>query len=117
MDTDGGVELQRTGDPESVEVNLTKFPKAYSRYQQVAGNELRLAKYGGKGCMDALNKMVQGRGPVAIVYKQRKKFGKEAASHFISGVIRDYRMAARVKLLKEFPDLKAYYDVHRKSVR
>jgi hypothetical protein len=102
---------------DGVSIDLRNYPKAYSRYIELAGNELKSDQYGvpidpltGKGLMGALNDLVTGKSPMSVVYNMGSDGpdGDKAAA--IRNMVTKYRSAAKQELLKEFPDLKAEYN-------
>lgn len=88
---------------EGVSVDLTNHPHLYSRYVELAGNELKLIQHFNKGCKDYLNDVVQGRGPKGIEY--RNFYNNEGKAKIIKDTMDEYREAAKIELLKESPEL------------
>lgn len=88
-----------------VDVNMREFPGALDRYRQLAGNGLRLDLYGNRGFRDALNDMVEGRGPLAEQYRAAPDFGRNSKASIIAGVRDVYRDRARDRVMAEYPDL------------
>jgi hypothetical protein len=97
--------IGRTVTFNGVEVNMREFPGALDRYRQLAGNGLRLSLYGDRGFRDALNDMVEGRGPLAEQYRNAPDFGRGSKSSIIAGIRDVYRNAARDRVLEEYHDL------------
>jgi hypothetical protein len=93
-----------------VDVPMREFPGALDRYRQLAGNALRLDLYGGRGFRDALNDMVEGRGPMAEQYRNAPDFGRNSKSSIIAGIRDVFRDRARERVLEEYPDLKEFVD-------
>lgn len=104
-----GIE-RRVHFPGGVEVNMREFPGALDRYRQLAGNGLRLDLYGGRGFRDALNDMVEGRGPLAEQYRNAPDFGRNSKTSIIAGVRDVFRDRARERVLSEYPDLAAFVE-------
>jgi hypothetical protein len=80
-------------------VNLRNVnPAALDRLRVLAGNELGLPAYGGKGLADALDEMVQGQGQYGRHFLASSDEGRERA---IRQVATAYRAAARRALLAD----------------
>jgi hypothetical protein len=94
---------------DGVTVDLTRdeFKGAYSRYAQLAGNELEHPAWG-KGCMDFLNDVVTGHSPMSAAYSMRSDGPDGGKAQFIRSAISQYRELARKQLLEEYPELAAY---------
>jgi hypothetical protein len=94
---------------DGVTVDLTReeFKGAYSRYAELAGNELQHPAWG-KGCMDFLNDVVTGGNPVSPVYDMRSDGPDGGKADFIRATVSQYRELARKQLLEECPNLAAY---------
>ena len=107
----GGIERRQSLS--GVEVNLRDFPQALDRLRQLAGNALRRPEYGNLGLRDALNEMVQGRGPQGERYQAAPDFGRDSKAAMIRGVAEVYRSHARDQVLAEFPDLRRLVDARR----
>lgn len=90
---------------DGVEINLKNYPEIYSRYVKLAGNELELDKYEGKGCKDFLNAVIEGDSQYSPIYETYSEGAEGEKSGFIRRVVNDYREAARAELLEEFPSL------------
>lgn len=104
---------------EGVPVDLHKDPAMYSRYLQLAGNELRNAGLGDLGAKDALNAIVSGEHPMSAVYQMlpdtaSPSQGGKAA--MIQDIVNSYRGQARDQLLEEFPKLRAQVDDKREAL-
>lgn len=82
-------------------------PAALDQFRRWAGNELPLPAFGGKGLADALDEMVQGRGPYGAAYARASDEGKERA---IKQAAMVFRRAAREALLDD-PRFSALADV------
>ena len=85
-------------------VNLKEDPKIYSRYVQLAGNEIKdpLTNMGTK---DALNALVSGTHPLSSIYNMRTDGPDGGKAVMIQDIIRAQRDRAKQQLVKEFPDL------------
>lgn len=97
-----------------VTVDLSQYPKAYSRYVELAGNELKHPAWN-LGAKDFLNAVVTGKHPMSAVYQLRSDGPDGGKDVFIRDTISKYRDMARTQLLKEFPDLAR--DVADKQVK
>ena len=91
---------------DGVGINLDRYPGAYSRLAELAGNALKLPKYGNKGAMDALNDIVQGKSMFSPIYDLRSDGPDGGKMTFIRDVISTYREAAKDQLLDEFPEIR-----------
>jgi len=85
-------------------VDLAQRPEAYSRYVQLAGNELKSPAWG-VGAKDMLNQVVSGTHPLSSVYNMLSDGPAGGKEHFIRNQIDTYRDQARQQLLKEYPDI------------
>jgi len=94
---------------DGVTVDLTRdeFKGAYSRYAELAGNELKHPAWG-QGCMDFLNDTVTGKSQMSPVYDMRSDGPDGGKAQCISSTISQYRELARKQLLEEYPRLAAY---------
>jgi len=94
---------------DGVTVDLTRdaFKGAYSRYAQLAGNELKHPAWG-KGCMDFLNAVVTGKSDLFEAYALRSDGPEGGKAECIRSTIAQYRDLAKKQLLAEYPNLAAY---------
>ena len=94
---------------DGVTVDLTRdeFKGAYSRYAELAGNELKHPAWG-KGCKDFLNDVVTGKSALSAAYDLRSDGPEGGKAEFIRSTISQYREMARKKLLEEYPELARY---------
>jgi hypothetical protein len=102
---------------DGVTVDLTRdeFKGAYSRYAQLAGNELKHPAWD-KGCMDYLNDVVTGKGEMSAVYDMRSDGPDGGKSEFIRATVAEYRQLARTRLLEEYPALRAYVETKKAAL-
>jgi hypothetical protein len=102
---------------DGVTVDLTRdeFKGAYSRYAQLAGNEFKHPAYE-KGCMDFLNDTVTGKSPASATYDILSDGPDGGKAMFIKARISEYREMARVKLLEEYPELRAYVEEKKRAM-
>lgn len=89
---------------DGVSVDLKRYPEAYERYVQLAGNELKHPAWG-VGAKDMLNQVVSGTHPLSAVYQIRSDGPEGGKDVFIRDTIRQYRELARKQLLEEYPAL------------
>jgi len=87
-----------------VTVDLNQYPGAYSRYVELAGNELKHPAWK-MGAKDLLNAIVTGKHPLSAVYRIRSDGPEGGKDFFIRDIISKYRELARAQIVKEYPDL------------
>lgn len=91
---------------DGVMINLDRYPGAYSRFVQLAGNGTTDPRYGvpmpGVGAKDYLDNMVSQNSPASIRYRLLSDEGK---ADMIKSVVSQYRTAARRQLLEEYPEI------------
>lgn len=97
---------------DGVTVNLERFPGAYSRFVELAGNEIKHPAWD-KGAKDFLNELVTGNHMLSPVYEMRSDGPDGGKSDYINKILNDYRDLAREQLLREYPELKL--EVERKK--
>lgn len=97
-------------------VDLKKYPKAYTRYVELSGNELKHPAWN-LGAKDFLNKVVSNSHPMSAVYNMRSDGPEGGKDVFIRDTIRSYREMARRQVLKEFPEIANEVKVKREKVR
>lgn len=103
---------KKTVSFDGVNVDLTRFEGAYSRYVELAGNEAKSMAWQ-KGCMDFLNQVVTGAHPLSELYRLKSDGPEGGKADFIRAAIMDYRRMAREQLLKEYPEIRQH--VNEKS--
>jgi hypothetical protein len=85
---------------EPVQIDFGHEPELYWKYVELAGNGAKHPMTG-KGVMDTLNEMVQGKGPLGLVYKEAiRQKGWDGAAEVIDRIIRDGRDLAAIELSK-----------------
>jgi hypothetical protein len=101
---------------DGVTVDLTRdeFRGAYSRYAQLAGNELKHPAWN-QGCMDYLNGVVTGKSPMSAAYDIRSDGPDGGKALFIRAAVAEYRELARKRLLEEYPNLRTYVEEKKRS--
>lgn len=87
-----------------VNVDLNNYPGAYSRYVELAGNELLHPEYG-LGAKDLLNQVVSGEHYLSDIYNQGTDGADGTKADMIDAIITDYRRLAREQVLEEFPEI------------
>lgn len=99
-----------------VTINLEKYPAAYSRYVQLAGNELKHPGWG-LGAKDLLDQVVSGRHGLSQVYQMYSDGPDGGKADFIKKQLNDYRTMARRQLLNEFLELRNEYEDKQLELR
>jgi len=87
-----------------VNVDLNNYPGAYSRYVELAGNELLHPEYG-VGAKDLLNQVVSGEHYLSDIYNQGTDGADGTKAEMIDAILTDYRRLAREQVLEEFPEI------------
>jgi len=90
---------------DGVTVDLDRYPGIYSRYLELAGNELKHPAWR-MGAKDYLNALVTGKHPMSQIYNIRSDGPDGGKAGMIASVVSDYRKMARDQLLKEYPALR-----------
>jgi hypothetical protein len=85
-------------------VDLGQHPQIYSRYLELAGNELKHPAWG-LGAKDLLNAIVSGDHPLSAVYQIRSDGPDGGKELYIRDILNQYREMARRQLIQEFPEL------------
>jgi hypothetical protein len=89
-------------------VDLSRDPKLYDRYLELAGNALKLPGPGGDvGLKDRLNSLVSGSDPMSPIYNMLQGGTDGGKEVMIRGIADQYRRAARDQLLNESKPLAA----------
>lgn len=96
---------QKSTNFEGVSIDMDKYPKAYERYVQLAGNELELPQYEDLGCKDFLISLVNGQSGYSPIYDMLSDGPEGGKAEYIQNIINTYRSYARARLLDEFQDL------------
>lgn len=91
---------------DGVTIDLSHYPQAYSRYVQLAGNELKHPAWK-LGAKDLLNQVVTGQHPLSSVYRLRSDGPEGGKDFFIRDIVSKYRELARAQLRKEYPAIDA----------
>ncbi|TXH13845.1 MAG: hypothetical protein E6R03_10600 [Hyphomicrobiaceae bacterium] len=113
------LKIKKKQDFEGVPVNFRDYPEVYEEYQILAGRELALPKYGNKGCKDYLDSLVSGNSPQSKAYARMSDGEEGGKSNYIRKIIRDYRSAARDKIMKDprFSDFQLFIDKGQRAKR
>lgn len=86
------------------QVDLKRFPEAYERYVELAGNKLKDPAWG-LGAKDLLNAIVNGKHPLSAVYRLRSDGPDGGKDIYIQSIVNRYRELARTQVLKEYPEI------------
>lgn len=108
LDTGGSLSIAMPGvqvNFNGVTANLKNYPGAYSRYLQLAGNELVHPAWG-TGAKDLLNAIVTGHHPLSQVYDIKSDGPDGGKETFLRDIVNQYRKMARTQLLDEYPQLR-----------
>jgi hypothetical protein len=108
----GAVKRQASFDGVTVDLTRDEFRGAYSRYAELAGNELKHPAWD-QGCMDYLNDVVTGKSPMSAAYEILSDGPDGGKDTFIRTTIAEYRQLARTQLLDEYPALQFYVDAKK----
>lgn len=90
-------------------VDLSRNPQAYSRYVQLAGNELQSPAWG-MGAKDLMNAIVTGNHPLSVIYNMRSDGADGGKYVMLRDLMEQYRKQAKSQVLEEFQDLKDKVD-------
>lgn len=101
---------------DGVTVDMTRYPEAYSRYLQLAGNELKHPAWK-MGAKELLNKLVTGKHPLSQVYQVRSDGPDGGKADYIKKTINEYRALARDQLLREFPEISTEVGLKKQEKR
>lgn len=91
-------------------VDMGRYPHAYSRFLELAGNELKHPAWG-LGAMDLLNQVVSGNHILSQSYQIRSDGPDGGKEGFIRDVMSQYRELAKRQILEEFPEIKREVDI------
>lgn len=94
-----------------VQIDLGRYPQAYQRYVELAGNKWKDPAWH-LGAKDLLNKIVTGKHTLSAIYKTKQDGAEGGKAVFIQHMITQYREHARHQLLKEYPEIRK--EVERK---
>lgn len=96
----------KTPGGEPVSVDLSKYPRAYSRLLQLSGHEIESPAWG-VGLKDLLNSIVDGTHPLSQVYAIKSDGPEGGKETMIRHLIGQYRDLAKAQLLDEYPSLRS----------
>ncbi|WP_369326504.1 hypothetical protein AB6N01_20480 [Alcaligenes nematophilus] len=103
---------------DGVRINLDRYPGAYSRFVELAGNATTDPRYGvpmpGLGAKGYLDEMVSGEGASSVTYRLLSDEGK---ADMIKNVVSKYRASARRQLLEEYPEIAEAIKDKREAAR
>lgn len=94
---------------QGVNIDLNNYPGAYSRYVELAGNELVHPNYD-MGAKDLLNAIVSGEHFLSDVYNQGTEGVDGTKAEIIDAIVGEYRKLAREQVLQEFPEIQGEID-------
>ena len=94
---------------QGVNIDLNNYPDAYSRYVELAGNELKHPNYD-MGAKDLLNAVVSGEHFLSEIYDQGTDGADGTKAEIISSIVSEYRKIAREQVLQEFPEIQGEID-------
>lgn len=107
-----GVErIDKKSMVEGVAINFRDWPKVYTRYAQLAGNELKHPAWK-LGAKDYLDAVVEGRHPMSPIYTKLSDGPDGGKADFIRATIRDYRKLAQAAILAD-PAFRDFKDAWR----
>jgi hypothetical protein len=97
-------------------VDLSQHPKAYARFVELSGNQLKHPAWG-VGAKDLLNSIVQGNHPLSAVYQMRSDGPDGGKAIFIKDILRQYQDLARRQVRDEFPEVAAEVETKKQTAR
>ena len=102
--------IDKKGSWDGAPVEFARFPEVYAEYAQLAGNGLKSPIYDGKGAMDFLNDVVQGKSQYSALYNVYTDGPEGGKAQWIEKVLADYRKAARrqIEADPQFADFRQY---------
>ena len=99
-----------------VTVDLERYEGAYSRYVELAGNELKHPAWR-MGARDLLNEIITGKHTLSQVYDMKSDGPEGGKADFIKDILNQYRSLARDQLVKEYPEIDARVKEMQKQKR
>lgn len=97
---------------DSVPIDMSKYPKAYSRLLQLAGHEIQHPAWN-MGLKDLLNGIVSGTHPLSTIYDLKSDGPEGGKEVMIRDLISQYRDLAKKQVLEEYPAIQQ--EVQEKS--
>ena len=85
-------------------IDLDRFPGAYSRFLELAGQEIK-SPLSGKNMVDHLSDIITGKSALSPVYNLRSSGPDGGKETFVKDQMRDFQASARAQLLREIPAL------------
>ena len=101
---------------DGVNINLTKQPKIYSRFVELAGNALTLPEYEDMGCKDYLNALVKGDAYASVLYEDMTDGADGEKANFIKKIVQDFRNAAKAQILEEYPTIARQVEAEKEAM-
>lgn len=96
-----------------VSIDMSKYPRAYSDFIELAGHKLENPRYGGVGLKDLLNSIVTGDHPLSAVYAMGSDGPDGKKEVMLRDLVSQYRDLAKQEVLERYPALRA--EVERKA--
>ncbi len=87
--------IDKKGSWDGAPVEFSKFPEVYAEYVRLAGNGFKNPIYDGKGAMDFLNAVVEGKSQYSALYNLYSDGAEGGKAQWVQKVLSDYRQAAR----------------------
>jgi len=102
---------------DGVSIDLSKYPGAYSRYVELAGNGAKDEAWN-LGAMDFLNQVVTGKHPVfSHLYSLYSDGPDGGKAEYIRSALVEYRDRAKAQLQREFPQISNDVDKMRAALK
>jgi hypothetical protein len=99
-----------------VQIDMSKYPKAYSRFLQLAGHEYQSPAWG-MGAKDLLNQVVSGVHPLSQVYDLKSDGPGGGKEMMIRDLMSQFRDGAKRQLLDEYPAIQNEVDTKRAQMQ
>lgn len=102
--------IDKRGSWDGAPVEFSRFPDVYAEYARLAGNDAKLPQYEGKGAMDFLNDLVEGRSGYEAYWRVLTDGPEGGKARFVQKVIDDARKEARrlIEADPRFPEFRQY---------
>jgi len=102
--------IDKKGSWDGAPVEFAKFPEVYAEYARLAGNGIKSPIYDGKGAMDFLNDVVEGKSQYSALYNIYTDGPEGGKAQWIQKVLADYRKDARrqIEADPQFAEFRQY---------